>query len=135
MKESQLLRITGIIMIIGGAASILMGILGIAGGALVSASAGAEFTGGLVILASVFTIVAGAVELVAGILGAKNWQNPAKAQSCLVLGIILIALSLISNILSIVMSGFTASMLFGILIGLVLPVLYVVGAMQLKKAA
>ena len=140
MSESKLLKIVSILMIIGGAATILIGIMGIGSSALLGAAGVTDVVGmpsmGLLVGLSVFGIVAGVVELVVGIVGVKNWNNPAKAGTCFIMGIVALVLSLISIVLGIVMgSGFTSGTIISILTGLVLPVLYIVGANQLKGAA
>lgn len=108
-QGSKMLKVTGILMIIGG------GIVALA------------------VIASILALLGGGIELAAGILGVKNWNQPAKAQSCIVFGAIIIALSVLSNILNLA-SGSEFN-LFSLLLGLVLPVLYLVGAVQLKNMA
>lgn len=134
-QGSKMLKVTGILMIIGGALSLIIALV-----AIVGLAAAASLAGGMVgvvvllaVVASIVAIVGGGIELVAGILGVKNWNQPAKAQSCIVFGAIIIALSVLSNILNLA-SGSEFN-LFSLLLGLVLPVLYLIGAVQLKNMA
>lgn len=118
-QGSKMLKVTGILMIIGGALALVIALIAVIGiAAAASLAAGA---------------LGGGIELAAGILGVKNWNQPAKAQPCIVLGAIIIALSVLSNILSI--SSGSEFNLFTLLLGLVLPVLYLIGAVQLKNMA
>lgn len=136
MKGSRMLQVVGILMIIGGGLVILMCILAIAGSAAlgsIAGAAGAAALGGAVLVGTIGTLLAGVIELVAGIMGVKNWRTPSKAQSCLIMGIVIIALQVLSLILNLVGGGSVDW--FNLLLGLVLPVLYIVGAMQLKKLA
>ena len=79
-------------------------------------------------------LIAGAVvEIIAGVKGKKNWNNPDQAQSLMILGIVVAVLSLVGNILF--ATGGTGPQIVTILSGLVVPVLYIVGTIQLKKQA
>ena len=148
MAGSKMLKVCGIITIIFGAISIVASIL-----AVVGAGAGASYvaeTGELgqeallatgiilevVIAAAVLSLVGSVIELIAGILGVKNWNKPEKATICVVFGIIVLALTVISLILSAVGGGTSsASIVISVICGLALPVLYLIGAIQLKKQA
>lgn len=133
---STMLKVTGILMIIGGALSLVLAIIALAGFAalvgIVSAGTGANLTA-LLIIASIVALAGSVIELIAGIAGVKHWANPAKAQTCVTWSIVIIVLSVLSNILS--MAGGSDLNLFSMLLGLVLPVLYLIGALQLKNQA
>lgn len=129
-QRSKLLQVVSIIMVIGGALAILTSLMGILGGSLMATQY--AVLGGIFILTAILGIVSGIIELVAGIIGAKNWQNPDKAKSCIIMGVIIIVIALVNIIISTVSAGFTTNTLFSILLSLVLPVLYLVGAFQLK---
>ena len=80
----------------------------------------------------VIILVAGAVvEIIAGVKGKNNWNNPAQAQSLMILGIVAAVLSLIGNILF--ATGSHSVQFFTIISGLVVPVLYIIGTIQLKN--
>ena len=130
-KGSGFLKVTGILMIIGGGISIILGIIAALGiAALVYISDG---TGSSALLyASVaLMIVSAAAQLVAGIIGVANCKKPEKAGSCIVWGIIVAALSVAGTVLNSVGGGSFSA--FSLLLSLVLPVLYIIGAVFNKK--
>lgn len=131
-KGSGFLKVTGILMIIGGALSIILYIIAIIGiAALVYLSEG-ELSSGLLYTAGVLGLVSAVAQLIAGIIGVKNCKKPEKAKTCIVWGILVIALTVIGSILNVVGgSDFSVSSL---LIGLVIPVLYIIGAVKNKAA-
>ena len=135
-QGSKMLKVTGILMIIGGALALVIALIAVIGIAAAASLAAGALGGGIIalaVIASILSLLGGGIELVAGILGVKNWNQPAKAQSCIVFGAIIIALSVLSNILNLA-SGSEFN-LFTLLLGLVLPVLYLIGAVQLKNMA
>ena len=90
------------------------------------------------IVATIIGVAVGVFELIVGIVGAKNWNNPAKAGTCFNLGVALLVLAVISIVFTIVSSGSSlnvGSLILNIATSLCLPVLYVVGANQLKGGA
>ena len=139
---STILKVVGILMIIFGALSL---IIGLAAGAVVGATSAladelgvtdAETTSALG-SAGAYTavlIVCAIVEFVAGIVGVALNNKPAKAVVCLVFGCLTIIVALVSFIMGIV-SGATATNIISGLVGFVLPVLYFIGALKNKKAA
>lgn len=135
-QGSKMLEVTGILMIIGGALALVIAIIAVIRIAAAASLAAGVLGGGIIalaVIASILALLGGGIELAAGILGVKNWNQPAKAQSCIVFGAIIIALSVLSNILNLT-SGSEFN-LFTLLLGLVLPVLYLIGAVQLKNMA
>ncbi len=135
-QGSKMLKVTGILMIIGGALALVIALIAVIGIAAAASLAAGALGGGIIalaVIASILALLGGGIELAAGILGVKNWNQPAKAQSCIVFGAIIIALSVLSNILNLA-SGSEFN-LFSLLLGLVLPVLYLIGAVQLKNMA
>ncbi|NMA07201.1 MAG: hypothetical protein GX928_05760 [Ruminococcaceae bacterium] len=129
--NGKLLKVTGIIMIVFGAIGIIVGLLAVVGAGAVAALVGAS-AGGLV-FAALLSLLGSVLQLVAGIMGAANKNNPAKGGKCLVLGIIVILLAVAGNIMTVVLGGEFS--VLGLVLGAVLPVLYIVGALQLKKSA
>lgn len=129
-KGAQFLKVTGIIMIVGGALGIILGII-----ALIAAIAGNALAGGalgLLVVAALLGLVGAVIQLIAGIIGVKNCNKPEKAQTCIVWGAIVVAFSVISTILTVAAGG--EFDLVSFLIGLVLPGLFIFGAIKNKQA-
>ncbi len=121
-----LLKVSGILLIIFAAISILILVIGIVAAAALGSQLGAV-VGGVAILTLILGLVASAFSLIMGIMGVKYADVPSKAQVCMVFAIIAIALQLVNL--------FTGSSFVMALIGLVLPVLYLIGALKNKQAA
>jgi len=129
-KSNKFLKITGILMIIGGIISIILGIIAVLGVGLLAAL-GAN--SGLLTLGAIFVLVGGVVSLIAGIAGVKNAAKPEKAQVCITLGILTAVISVLGNALGMAAGG--SFDVAGLVTGLLLPVLYLIGAFQNKKLA
>ena len=125
-KGATLLKVTGILMIIGGAISVVMSIIAVAGiAAIAYLSDGAVSMG--MLYASAALMAAGSVaELIAGILGVANSKKPEKAKTCVVWGAIVAALSAAGIVLNAIGGGSFSAV--SAVTGLVLPVLYIIGA-------
>lgn len=132
MKGSNFLKVTGILMIIGGALSIILCIIAIAGVALLLAALGSEASPGLLYASLILALVGSVAELIAGIIGVKNCKNADKAQSCIIWGAIVVGLTVLSSIFGVV--GGDKFDVVSLIIGLVIPALYIWGAVLNKKA-
>ena len=139
-KSNKFLKVTGILMIIGGSfnliASLLLLLMGVV---FVDATIHANLTGsetvlaGAIIAAMVVAIAAGIVQFVAGIVGVKNASNPEKAGVCICFGILTAIIYIVSQILNFVGGGAHNYLdVMIIVFGLLIPALYLVGAFQLK---
>ena len=133
-KESnKFLKVTGILMIIGGSLGIIFGIIAVLGVGALALALGSEANMGLLVLSSILVLLGGIISLIAGIVGVKNAAVPEKAQTCIVFGILAAVVSVGGNLLKV--AGGSKFSLFGMLYGLVLPVLYLIGAFQNKNKA
>ena len=131
MKGRKFLKVTGILMIIGAAFGIIGGIIAMIGVGALAAVLETSAVG--LILASVLVLASAVFQLIAGIMGVKNCDKPEKAQTCLVMGIMVAILSVAGNVISNVLgSDFNA---FNYATGLVIPVLYIIGAAKNKETA
>lgn len=133
-KGAGFLKVTGIIMIIGGSIGIIIAILALVGVAALDTMGVTdyiEYNTGLLYASGAISLIGAAMELVAGIIGVKNCKKPEKAGTCMVFGIIVILFSLIGSILTVV--GGDSFPVVSFLIGLVLPVLYIIGAVKNKS--
>lgn len=120
------LKVTGILMIIGGVLGCILAIITLAGlSALEQASYGL-LNMGMLRTAGILTLIGGVVELIAGIVGLKNCKAPEKAGTCLIWGILTVVISVASNIITSVGGGSFNIVL--LLLGLILPALYIIGA-------
>ena len=131
MKGRKFLKVTGILMIIGGAFGIIGGIVAMIGAGALAAVL--ETSAGGLMLASALILASAVFQLIAGIMGVKNCDKPEKAQSCLVMGIIVAILSVAGNVISNVLgSDFN---IINYATGLIIPVLYIIGAVKNKESA
>ena len=126
-KGSGFLKVTGILMIIGGAIALIVGII-----VILAYITDGEMVTGLLYAAGVLTLVSAVAELIAGIVGVKNCKKPEKAGSCIVWGIIVAVLCVAGCILTAV--GGSAFPVFSLILGLVLPALFIIGAIMNKKS-
>lgn len=130
-KGTGFLKVTGILMIIFGGLSIILGIIAALGvAALVYISDGAA-SSALLYTSVTLLIVSAAAELVAGIIGIVNCKKPEKAGTCIAWGIIVAVLCVAGTILESV--GGSSFSVFSLISGLVLPILYIIGAAFNKK--
>ena len=129
MKGKNYLKVTGILMIIGGCIGIIGGII-----ALISVGALAtllETSMGSLMLGSLLVLISSIIQFIAGIMGVRDCARPEKAQNCIVIGAMVAVLSVVGNLISVTAgNGFNV---MNMITGLILPVLYIVGAMLNKK--
>ena len=128
-KGAGFLKVTGILMIIGGSISIITALVTIIGvAALIALGAGTA----LLYAAGILSILSAGAQLIAGIIGVKNCKRPEKAQNCITWGVIVAALCVLGSILTVIGGG--SFPIFSLLLGLVLPILYIIGAVKNKQA-
>ena len=122
-----MLQVISILMIVFGAIATVISLIG-----LVVVIAAVAITGeGLALVAYLILIAGGIAELVVGIIGVINCKDASKAQMLLICGIVVAAIQVLGNILSMVGSGFD---FFSLLSGLLFPILFIVGAIQMKNS-
>lgn len=127
-KGASFLKVTGILMIIGGGISLIVAIaalLGIAALAVLGASSGILYAAG------VLTLVSAVAELVAGIIGVVNAKRSEKAGLCMAWGVIVAVLCVAGCVLTAV--GGSDFPVLSLILGLVLPVLFIIGAAKNKQ--
>ena len=133
MNGHKFLKVTGILMIIGGALSAILGIVAVLGVAALAYIASAQTEAGMLYASTILLLISGVVELSAGIIGVINAEKPQKAKACIVWGALVAILSVASTILGVVGgSDFSVS---GLVLGLVLPVIYIIGAVKNMQSA
>lgn len=116
-------------MIIGGSISILLTIIALSG---VAAIIALGLGNAMLYISSIVLLASSVAQLVADIIDVKNCKNPEKAQNCITWGIIVAALCVLGEILSVIGGG--SFSFFSLLLGLVLPALYTVGAIKNKQS-
>jgi len=127
MKSNMLLKVSAILMIIGGIITIILGIIALMA---TGVAAAVGVSSGLLTTATLFVLVNGVISLIAGVIGNKNAAKPENAQKCIVWGSITALMCILGNILFVVAgTGLNYTNLF---IGLILPAIYIFGALQLK---
>lgn len=130
-KGSGFLKVTGILMIIGGGISIILGIIAALGVAALAYISDGEISSAMLYASVALMIVSAVTQLIAGIIGVKNCKKPEKAGTCMVWGVIVAVLCVVGTILNSVGGG--SFSVFSLLLGFVLPVLYIIGAGFNKK--
>jgi hypothetical protein len=147
-----MIKVAGILYVVFGAIAIIMGLLALVGGMSVASysvtgSSTMQVLDGataLVIIASgVVTTILGAVDIILGIVGIRSSGYPEKARTVIVIGYVLAALQIIGFLINIIIavssgSGLDASTIGGevgrLIIGLILPALYIVGGKRNQQA-
>ena len=151
LKGATFLKVMGILLIIAAAFAIIAGIMALVGvGALHSiandaldsldALAGegstadirSEINPTMLYLASALVLISGVAELISGIKGVGGSKHPEKAGGCVGWGVVVAVLAVLGQILNVV--GGSKFDIVSLITGLVLPVLYIIAAVQLKGA-
>ena len=127
MKGQKILKVTSILMIIGGVIAVVTGILAILGISALAALSGSTEGIGLLYASSILVTVASVIQFIAGIKGIGACSDSQKAASCIKWGIII-------AILTIGLVGGGTFSITSLVLNLLLPGLYVYGAMQMKGA-
>ena len=150
-RGKMMLKVVGIIMIVGGALSLFYSlIVAVGGAALMNLSVNGRTitsfqTADLektIAVIGILGLISGAIELTTGIIGCANAAKAERANLCMVFGIISCAMTIISvtvellsGMLSFAGNGVAIiSALGGLMLGLVLPVLFLVGSIMNKKS-
>ena len=127
---SKFLKVTGILMIIFGAIALVVSIIALLGLGMLEAL-GAPM--GLLWASGIIALVGSVAQLVAGIIGVVNCDKPEKANSCIVWGIAVAAMSIIANVFTLI--GYPQNFSFvSVISGLLIPVLYLIGAFKNKQS-
>lgn len=128
MKGKTYLKVTGILLLIGGILGVLCyGLLTLMlGVALVDQGTG---SGAIPVTAIVVVyVIASIIQLVAGVMGIKGCNKSSKADGCFKIGIVVLIISILAAIVNMAGAGFTFSGILYALLGLVVPGLYIYGA-------
>ena len=105
MKGQKILKVTSILMIIGGVIAVVVGVLAILGISALAALSGSTEGIGLLYASSILVTVASVIQFIAGIKGIGACSDSQKAASCIKWGIIIAILTIISMIIGLVGGG------------------------------
>ena len=139
-KSNMFLKVTGILMTIGGSFALLssifmllFGVILVKGAVHENLSRSQDVAVGIIVAALVLIIAGSVVQFLAGLAGIKNAKKPEKANTCIILGIITALFFLVSLLLNFLGgSSHTWLDVLVVIFGMVVPALYLVGAFQLK---
>ena len=150
MNGHKFLKVTGILMIIGGALSAILGIVAVLGVAALAYIASAQTEAGMLYYQRCQAILLDLSEADSSISNMATslqgnllisvprdfgllYISPQKAKACIVWGALVAILSVAGTILGVVGgSDFSVS---GLVLGLVLPVIYIIGAVKNMQSA
>ena len=132
MKGHKFLMVTGILMIIGAAFSIIAGVIFGGLGAVVAGFGGASGLTFSYWMALLLTLGGGICEMIAGIKGVKHSKRSENAKELIKWGVIAAAFSVLGIVMNLV-NGEDFSIL-NVLTGVAIPVLYIYGAVLNSKA-
>ena len=126
---------TGILYIIFGALGLLLSLALLAGGGLLLAAGAGTVgiaLGAVAGILGAITVLTAVFYLILGILGVRNCDKPEKCGVNFVLGILVLVLVVIGLVVNVATTGPSGAL--SSVVGLVLPILYVMGAKENKDA-
>ena len=127
-KGASFLKVTGILMIIGGGIALIVAIVALLG---IAALATLGVSSAMLYAAGALTLLSAVAELVTGIIGVVNAKRADKAGLCMAWGIVVAVLCVAGCILTVAAGD--AFPVFSLILGLVLPVLFIIGAAKNKQ--
>lgn len=131
MQGQKVLKITSILMIIGGVIAAIAGVVAILGISALAVLAESTEGTGLLYASSILVTVASVIQLIAGIKGIGACSAPQKAASYIKWGVIIAGMSVVSMMIGFIGGGEFS--LTSLILNLLLPGLYVYGAVQMKN--
>ena len=129
------LKVTGILYIICGALGLLLSLALLAGGGLLLAAGAGTVgiaLGAVAGILGAITVLTAVFYLILGILGVRNCDKPEKCGVNFVLGILVLVLVVIGLVVNVATTGPSGAL--SSVVGLVLSILYVMGAKENKDA-
>ena len=126
----KFLKITSILMIIGGIIAAIAGVIAILGVSALVALAGSAEGIGLLYASSILVTITSVIEIIAGAKGLKACKVPENAGKCVTWGIVIAVLSIISMVIGLIGGG--EFNITSLVLNLLVPGLYVYGALKTK---
>lgn len=130
-KGAGMLKVVGILMIVFGGIALVLGIIAAVAVAAVAFLSEGLLTTNLLYASTALMVASAVAELVAGIVGVVTCKKPEKAGVCIVWGAIVAVLCVAGTVLNLVANG--EFNIFTLAVGLVLPVLFIIGGVNNKK--
>ena len=127
----KFLKITSILMIVGGISAVIAGVIAILGVSALAALAGSAEGTGLLYASSILVTISSVIQIIAGAKGLKACKVPETAGKCVTWGIVIAVLSIISMVIGLIGGGdFNIT---NLALNLLVPGLYVYGALKTKS--
>lgn len=126
----KFLKITSILMIVGGIIAAIAGVIAILGVSALAALSGSAEGTGLLYASSILVTVVSVIEIIAGVKGLKACKAPETAGKCVTWGIVIAILSIISLVIGLIGGG--DFNIVNLALNLLVPGLYVYGALKTK---
>lgn len=127
----KFLKITSILMIVGGIIAVIAGVIAILGVSALAALAGSAEGTGLLYASSILVTISSVIQIIAGAKGLKACKVPKTAGKCATWGIVIAVLSIISMVIGLIGGGdFNIT---NLALNLLVPGLYVYGALKTKS--
>lgn len=130
MPGQKILKVTSILMIIGGVIAAVAGVVAFWGISTFAALAESTEGLGFIYAGSIIVIAASVIEFIAGIKGVGVCSDPQKATCCIKWGLFIAGMTVGSAVIGLIGGG--KLNIIGLVQNLLLPGLYVYGAMQMR---
>lgn len=131
MNGQKMLKVTSILMIVGGIIAAITGVIAILSISTLAALSGSAKGTGLLYASSILVTLASVIQLIAGIKGLGASSDPQKAAGCIKWGIFIAGISIGSMIVGLI--GGASFSITSLVLNLLLPGLYAYGAMQVRN--
>ena len=132
MKGQSFLKVTSILMIVCGIIAAIFGVIAILGVSALAALAGNAEGAGLLYASTIIVTVVSIIEIIAGAKGLKACKAPRTAGKCVTWGALIVAASIISMVIGLI--GGADFSISNLALNLLVPGLYIYGALQVKSA-
>lgn len=132
---SVFFKVVAILAIVGGVLELILSILSYVAGVVLRPdliSDNPDYEIGMFFVSATVLLVASIVQFASGVAGIKNYKKPEKANVCVAFGIAVVMLNAVSAIVFTItdQNGIDVAAI-SLVIALVLPVLYVIGAFKM----
>ncbi|MDD3339814.1 MAG: hypothetical protein PHS82_13275 [Lachnospiraceae bacterium] len=138
-RGKNFLKVTGIIMIVFGAIGALSTLISFAGlSVLMQTYAALGMDTSMIVPGLIISAIGGVLQLAAGIIGVVHARKPEKAMLCIIFGVLLVILQIVSGVTSLLVVNAQGSSIvttiISMIIGLILPVLFIYGGILNKQS-